>query len=130
MSQPVRRQSRPPAQEDWGIAIPFFAGAMIIAVVGFWPAMVWHGYTDAGGWRWDIHSTIAEAVYFGVVAFIVTLVWLGNRGSRPAVPPPPTMPPAPPLPRPRRAPACRHPRAVRVENIMDPDETVAWLCPD
>lgn len=87
MSQPARQQPRPPAQEDWGIAVPFFAGAMVIAVVGFWPAMVWHGYTDTGGWRWDIHSTVAELVYLGVVAFIITLAWLGSRPARTAAPP-------------------------------------------
>ena len=79
MSQPVRQRPRPPAQGDWGIAIPFFAGLMVIALLGFWPAMVWHGYTDTGGWKWDIHSTVAEAVYFGVMAFIAALIVLGNR---------------------------------------------------
>lgn len=122
MSQPVRRQSRPPAQEDWGIAIPFFAGITVIALIGFWPAMVWHGYTGTGGWRWDIHSTIAEAVYAGVVAFIITLAWLGSRPARPPAPrgrPVVDLPPPPP-------PSCQHLDAVPVD--LSTGERVAWWC--
>jgi len=77
MNQPSR--PRIPGQGDWGIAIPALLIAFAVALVGFWPAMVWHGYTDTGGWKWDIHSTIAELVYFGVAGFIAVLIFLGNR---------------------------------------------------
>ncbi len=126
MSQPVHRPSRPPAQGDWGIAIPFFIGAMLVALVGFWPAMVWHGYTGAGGWRWDIHSTIAEAVYFGTVAFIAGLIWLGNRPARRVPPSGPPMTSLPPAAFPPRR--CRHAGKVPVDLFTG--ERVAYLCPD
>jgi len=120
---------RIPGQGDWGIAVPALLITFAVALVGFWPAMVWHGYTDTGGWRWDIHSTIAEAVYFGVIGFTAGLVALGNRDSRRAVTVTPDRPPPPP-PSVVADSACKHPRAVRVENITNPDETVAYLCPD
>ena len=69
-------QSRP---TEWGIIGPAIGIFFVVAIFGFWPAMVWHGYTDTGGWRWDIHSTIGELVYFGVLAFLALLVWLGNK---------------------------------------------------
>lgn len=131
MSQPTR--PRVPGQGDWGIAVPFFAGLMVVALVGFWPAMVWHGYGGPTGndWRWDIHSTIAEAVYFGVIGFVAALVVAGNRPARPAFQAPPAMPPAGPPPRPRKtvqAPACLHLEAVPVDNLLG-GEPWAWLCP-
>src|SRR5947209_19649892 len=67
---------------DYGIIGPAFLIFFAVALVGFWPAMVWHGQTDTGGWRWDIHSTIAEAVYWGTIGFIALLCWLGNRPTQ------------------------------------------------
>jgi hypothetical protein len=130
MNQPNRQ--RAPGQGDWGIAVPFFAGLMIVALVGFWPAMVWHGYGGPTGndWRWDIHSTIAEAVYLGVIGFIAVLVVAGNRPARTAVkpkrerswPPPKYVPP----PSVAVPPACRHLSAVPVD--LSTGERVAWWC--
>jgi hypothetical protein len=79
MNQPNRQ--RVPGQGDWGIAVPAVLITFAVALVGFWPAMVWHGYGGPTGndWRWDIHSTIAEAVYWGVIGFIAALIILGNR---------------------------------------------------
>jgi hypothetical protein len=67
--------------DTYGIMGPAFVIFLIVAVTGFWPAMVWHGYGGPSGtsWRWDIHSTIAEAVYWGCIAFVVFLCWLGSR---------------------------------------------------
>jgi hypothetical protein len=65
----------------YGIIGPALLVIGVVAVLGFWPAMVWHGYTDTGGWRWDVHSTVAEAVYFGVAGFVVLMAWLGRRGG-------------------------------------------------
>lgn len=70
-----------------GILGPGFAILCLVAVIGFWPAMVWHGYTDTGGWQWDVHSTIAEAVYFGIFAFIALLCWADHKPPRTARPP-------------------------------------------
>jgi hypothetical protein len=118
---------------DWGIIGPGLLVIGAIAVIGFWPAMVWHGYGGPTGtaWRWDIHSTIAELVYWGTIGFTVFLCWLGNRPAqrttRPprgrlnveALPPPPFVV-APPI--------CLHLNAVMVESITDPDKAVAYWC--
>jgi hypothetical protein len=129
-----RRPSRPPQRSsggDVGILIPLFLGFLVVACVGFWPAMVWHGYNDTGGWRWDIHSTVAELVYFGVIVFGAGMIWLGVKVS-PKVDPAPTRLPWAPLPHPKVAqapPVCTHRSAVKVENILNPDGP-AWryLC--
>lgn len=97
MSQPVRQRPPSVAKGDCGIAVPFFAGVVAVALLGFWPAMVWHGYGGPTGndWRWDIHSTVAEAVYFGVMAFIIALVVTGRRPASRTPAPAPAAPPEP-----------------------------------
>ena len=79
MSQPSR--PRIPGQGDAGILFPLLGITFAVLLVGFWPAMVWHGYGGPTGndWRWDIHSTVAELAYFGVIGFIAALIFLGNR---------------------------------------------------
>lgn len=72
---------------DYGIIGPLILIAFAVTLIGFWPVMVVHGYTDTGGWRWDIHSTIAELVYLGTVGFVALMIWLGNRPAK--------LPPAP-----------------------------------
>jgi hypothetical protein len=72
---PVRGTSR----FDGGFIEYVVAAGLVIGLTGFWPVMVVHGYTDTGGWRWDIHSTIAELAYVGAVAFVALMIWLGNR---------------------------------------------------
>ena len=66
---------------DFGLIGPLLLFGGIAVVIGFWPAMVWHGYTDTGGWRWDIHSTIGELAYWGALIFVFTLIGFGNRPS-------------------------------------------------
>ena len=72
------------AVSRYGIIGPVLLFGGIAAVIGFWPAMVWHGYTATGGWRWDIHSTVAELAYWGVIGFVAGLIALGSHagGSR------------------------------------------------
>jgi hypothetical protein len=77
----------PAGRGDYGIIGPLILIAFAVALVGFWPVMVVHGYTDTGGWRWDSHSTFAEAAYLGCVAFVALMIWLGNRPAK--------LPPAP-----------------------------------
>jgi hypothetical protein len=69
---------------DYCIIAPLTGIVFAVALLGFWPAMVWHGYGGPTGtaWRWDIHSTIAEAVYFGAVGFVAWMIWLGNRPAK------------------------------------------------
>lgn len=128
MNQPVRQRPRPPARGGGDPAVIFFVTVAGIFLVFCWPAIVWHGYTDTGGWRRDIHSTVAVAVWLGLVAFIAGLIWLGNRSPRPArrpvtpdrLPPPPTSVAARPV--------CRHGGKVPVDLFTG--ERVAYLCPD
>lgn len=114
---------------DYGIIGPLALIGGIVALIGFWPAMVWHGYTDTGGWRWDIHSTIACSIWWALtlgpfIAAIIIDVSRGNArylGQRPRpVRVPPSVPealaiarlvedgPAPP--------ACPHRNAVKVDS--------------
>jgi hypothetical protein len=136
--RPARQPGRrPPARNtgggiaDWGIVEWGGIFLVTITVLG-WPAMVWHGYGGPTGndWRWDIHSTIAEGVYLGIIAFIVFLVRLGSRAPANVAPkaPPSPLPVAPPAPEPAR-PACRHVNAVKVESL-DKTEVYRCWCPD
>ena len=112
---------------DAGIIGPVILIFFVVALAGFWPAMVWHGYGGPTGndWRWDIRSTIAELVYFGTIGFIALMVWLGNRpAARPRPPrgrlrveattvsqlkpPPPSVCVPPPI--------CLHRNAVKVDS--------------
>ena len=105
--------------------------------MGFWPVMVWHGEGGPTGtdWRWDIHSTVAEAVYLGVVGFVVLMAWLGNRPAGRLRPPKGRLrveattpeqlapPPASIIVTP---PSCCHLDAVPVD--LSTGERVAWWC--
>jgi hypothetical protein len=116
---------------DYGILGPLALIAGVVAVTGFWPAMVWHGYTDTGGWRWDIHSTVAVAAYWGVIAFAAALAAIGNRPARHAVRPPrgplnaEALPQSPPPPATR--PACQHLHAEPLVNRFTA-APLAWFC--
>jgi hypothetical protein len=105
-----------------------------------WPALFAHGQTVTGGWRWDIHSTIACSVWWGVLAVpvIAALVVKGNAYRKLPKPPPP--PPEVKVPRRfgfaldkapavavQAAPVCVHPAAVPVDNDML--GRLAWWCP-
>lgn|SRR5512146_2619547 len=125
--QPPSRKPR----NDYGIIGPGLLIVFAVALIGFWPVMVWHGYGGPTGndWRWDIHSTIAEGTYLGVIGFIVLMAWLGSRPAKTASPPRPeraaestSPPPAPPL--------CLHRNAVRVESAVNPAVTLENWCPD
>jgi len=121
---------------DYGIIGPLLLIGGPIAVTCFWPVMVWHGYGGPTGtaWRWDIHSTIAEAAYLGIIGFCGFLVWLGNRPAT-AVRPSSgrldveVMPPPPASISVTLLPACEHPCAGPLVNrfALSP---VAWYCPE
>ncbi|HLI39622.1 MAG TPA: hypothetical protein VKV80_20115 [Streptosporangiaceae bacterium] len=65
---------------------PWIIIGFILIVIAFWPAMVWHGEGGPAGtsWRWDIHSTIAELIYWGVIAAAAGVYFLGHRADRAA----------------------------------------------
>ena len=72
---PRCRQRAPSMRNgDFGIIGPALLVIAVVAVIGFWPAMVWHGYGGPTGtaWRWDIHSTVGCCVWWSVT--IVPLV--------------------------------------------------------
>jgi hypothetical protein len=137
-------QVRAQNKGNYGIIGPGFLIICAVAVLGFWPAMVWHGEGGPSGtaWQWDVHSTIGCLVYWGVLIFVCVLARHGNRASRPASPQPPLVPPVPPswpgagwTPPPAAPPAaatgrpgCQHAGAVPVDLVTG--ERVAWLCPD
>jgi hypothetical protein len=79
--------NHPASRGDYGIIGPHILIAFAVALIGFWPVMVVHGYTDTGGWQWDIHSTYAELTYLGTIGFVALMIWLGNRPAK--------LPPAP-----------------------------------
>ena len=132
-------QSMPKMKDgDYGIIGPLALFAGLVAVIGFWPAMAWHGQTDTGGWRWDIHSTMGCLIWWVFLAAVVILAWAdsGHKRAKRAVRPPrgplnvEAMPPPPPsmcVPRP----VCLHLDAEPVNNMLDPDAPPwAWLCPE
>ena len=130
------RQGAAGVIDNYGIIGPLFVVYLIVVVTCFWPVLVWHGQTDTGGWRWDIHSTVAELTYVGVIAFIVLMCWFGAWSAKPPRPPKgrlrveatlqPSFSSLPPEPPP--APSCQHLNAVMVLNFTN-DEILAWLCP-
>ena len=69
-------------REGWGVIEPLLLIGGAIAVFGFWPAFVVHGQTDTGGWRWDVHTTIACGVWWGVIALFTFIIWAGHRGKK------------------------------------------------
>jgi hypothetical protein len=133
-----------------GILLP----AAIILGVGWlvlcWPALAWHGYTDTGGWRWDVHSTIACAVWWGIIAAAVVFWvcskipvkpapkaqpdrwWEGPEYQRAALKQAAKRPAAEPLlPRPPDTPICLHLGAEPVHTLptaLRGPEVVAWWC--
>ena len=145
VSQPVYRRPRSHAYScrcpkcdkpaDWGVITPLIAIIGAGFLVSCWPALAWHGYTDTGGWRWDIHSTVACAVWWGALLFIAVLVAVANRKPRRTVPPPQpdrrregpgyqkTAPPAGAAP----LPICQHSTITPVNNIVT-GKLEAWLC--
>jgi hypothetical protein len=155
---PCNRCVQVRAQNKGGVGILLPAALIIgvVTVVGFWPAMVWHGDGGPTGtaWRWNIDSTVAELTYFGAIAFVTVVIWLCRKYAYMAGPDPTALPqpdrwwegpeyqraalkqaakrPAgePLLPRPPDTPICLHRNAIRVESVLDKDQTVAWWCPD
>jgi hypothetical protein len=109
---------------DFGIIGPILVALVVIVPVFFWPAMAWHGYTATGGWRWDIHSTIACLTYWCILVFLVILLGLANK---PKTANSHTRMPntldwqAPPI--------CVHRKATRVNNTAS-GELAKWSCSD
>jgi hypothetical protein len=44
---------------------------MILMAATCWPAFIWHGYTATGGFRWDVHSTIACCIWWGFLFILL-----------------------------------------------------------
>jgi hypothetical protein len=126
---------------NYGIIGP---GLLILGIgwiVLCWPALAWHGQTDTGGWRWDIHSTVACLIWWGIIV-VPLAVAAGidvNRKRKLTGTPQPGVqaiskarakPPEPLIPRPPDTPICLHHGAVRVESVLDWDVTWHCWCPD
>lgn len=128
------------------------AVVVVAAVIGFWPARVWHGTTPSGAWRWDIHSTAACLIWWGLMLIPFLAVTIGGkRGRRPRRPacgmpaveqlPPPPASVTVPACRHRTvlgqvcldcgaSVACRHLHAVKVASAFLPDVVYHCWCPD
>ena len=110
---------------DAGAAGPVILLGLILIVIGFWPAMVWHGEGGPSGtaWQWDIHSTIGCCVWWGFWVFGFLCWYAGEkldkrqkaRPPRPVKAPPPVQAPHVP-PFPHVSLTCRHPDAVEVDS--------------
>jgi hypothetical protein len=133
--RPWKPSPRKQSTGDWGIAIPAFLIIGLGWLVLCWPAIFAHGYTETGGWRWDIHSTYACAAWWGTIGFVALMTWAGRRVPADRVPkavtppaasellPPPSAALAPPKG------ACRHLHAIPVESALPELPPPAWLCP-
>lgn len=128
MGMGTNNRNSPPT--EWGIIGPAIGIFFAVLIFGFWPVLIMHGQTDTGGWRWDIHSTFAEAAYLGCVAFSGVLIWAGNRKPRPVMPKAITelRPPPPSVCVP--APLCLHLGAVKVDSVTDRSVVYRCWCPD
>ena len=76
------RRNRGGVIDTYGIIAPALLIIGVIAVVGFWPAMVWHGQTDTGGWRWDIHSTIGCLIWWGLIVVPLAVACVIDAGRK------------------------------------------------
>ncbi len=110
-------------QQTWGPIWGCLLGIGLGALLLLWPALAWHGQTAAGGWRWDIHTTVACCIWWGVVLFVAVAIVLGKantpevrareqQGQAANLPPSPrgeaaNMPPSSPSPVARYAQALR-----------------------
>ena len=47
---------------------------LLFILVSCWPAIFWHGQAKTGGWRWDIHSTVACSVWWGSILLAAILL--------------------------------------------------------
>jgi hypothetical protein len=126
-ARPRNTGYQPARKGNPGVIGPLLVIAGAVALLGFWPAMVWHGQTATGGWRWDDRSTAACCIWWAACALFFVLGWANEQGKHRLPPPPPVRTPVPPGPSP--LPACAHGDAVRVGSVLDEDETVAWWCP-
>jgi len=113
----------------------------MILVAGFWPAMVWHGYGGPEGtsWRWDIHSTIACLIWWGLTIVPLTVAAVISAGrkrklgraapeaARAVTGARALTAEAAKVPEP---PVCRHLNAVRVDSVLDPKLVWQCWCPD
>lgn len=57
-------------------------GIAAFIILGFWPAFIVHGQTDTGGWKLSAGSVYACLAWWGALAFIWLMVWLGNRPAK------------------------------------------------
>jgi len=110
--------------ERYGLIGPLLLWGGIIAVTGFWPAMVWHGEGGPTGtaWRWDIHSTIGCLIWWGLV--IIPLAAAVLRGRYRSRHPQPPVQVAPPRPAPATPPAGPDP-AVTMRLLRDLEDADA-----
>ena len=78
-SQPNRNEWHP---EGWTLIEPLFLIGVPLVLFSCWPAIFAHGYTDTGGWRWDIHSTVACSAWWGVLLLFGLIGWVNHRPKK------------------------------------------------
>jgi hypothetical protein len=151
------RRDRGGVIDTYGIIGPGILAYFVIVLIGFWPALVWHGYTGTGGWRWDVHSTIGCCIWWGLTIVPVAVACIIEAARKRTLAGAPVSAAAAVskaqavaagLPAgfsvaeelaviraelrqqtAQKPPVCLHLGAVRVESSLDNDQTLAWLCP-
>ena len=68
-----------------GIIGPGILIGFAVLLVGFWPALAWHGHTATGGWRWDIHSTIGCLIWWAITLGPLIAVVIADARKKRAV---------------------------------------------
>jgi hypothetical protein len=123
-----------------GIIGPGLVVIFVVALVGFWPAMVWHGEGGPTGtaWEWNVDSTVGCCIWWGIWVLGLTVAFVSasagrrrairaeDRASAARVAAAQAVAAARPLEA-ATAP-CKHPNAVPVDNDML--GRLAWWCPD
>ena len=118
-------------REGWGVIEFVLPAGILLALVSCWPAIFAHGYTDTGGWRWDIHSTVACSAWWGVMLLFVLIGWVNHRTAQwPARPPRGPLPVEVLRPTPPARPVCLHRNAVKVNSAVVPGLIWRCWCPD
>jgi hypothetical protein len=98
MSNLPYRPARKPAQyshgfsQSWGPVWGFLGVLAALGVFGLWPAFFFHGekqdaFTGQEHWAWDIHSTVACGIWWGILLLAGIMLSAGSPRTPEKSPP-------------------------------------------